>query len=256
MAVLAPGLAAAQPSEMWKRAQSGAMDAETVLYRVANAHGMLRGVREVDAVLSNQFDARGSYEAGGQMYKLTRYRAQMNYHYPGMRVDLERTGPGGTERLIQVVSGQHAWNETEMPGGPATAAMDTLNDRLLELWMLPHSVVKAGRLATDKVTVGSEGGATVLTIPLPAPLSGTLTATLTPENRVGRVVAQVEGPQNGREVTYTNYKDPDLSDIPFPHRIVHRLGGRTVLDLTLTSAVMYNPYVVTPVPANVRGGTQ
>jgi hypothetical protein len=243
-------------------AQAGT-DAKAVLYQVANAHGMLRGVREVDAITSQLFQGTGTMyaEAQGnraaQDFRLTKYKAEVNYSYPGLRVDLERvaTGAGAAapERLITVVSGTHAWNEVTMPGGPATADKGTLNARLLEVWMLPHGVVKAALKAPEKVGVSMQNGARMLTIPLPAPLSGTLRATLNAKNQVAQVVATVQdgARQTVVETTYDDYKDPDMSDIPFPHRIVRRSGGRTILDLTITAATMYNPYVIMPVPDNI-----
>jgi glyoxylase-like metal-dependent hydrolase (beta-lactamase superfamily II) len=54
------------------------------------------------------------------------------------------------------------------------------------------------------------------------------------------------------EADYDNYKDPDLSDIPFPFHIVQKFGGLPVLDITVTNARMYNPYVVVPIPDNVE----
>jgi len=54
------------------------------------------------------------------------------------------------------------------------------------------------------------------------------------------------------EADYDNYKDPDLSDIPFPFHIVQKFRGSPILDITLTGARMYNPYVVVPTPDNVE----
>jgi hypothetical protein len=245
-------------------AQGPAVDVKMVLYRAANAHGMLRGVQEVDAITSNQFEATGrmTIPAQGngpaQEFTLTRFKAWMNYSYPGMRVDLERvSGTNAPERVIGVVSGGHAWNEAGMPGGQATAVPALLNQRLLGVWMLPHSVIKAARRAADKVTVSEQGGATVLTIPLPAPLAGTMVATLSDRSLVEKVVARLPAapPARGEtvvEATYTDYRDPDMSDVPFPHRIVQKMGTVTTLDLTVSAARMYNPYVIMPVPENVE----
>jgi len=240
----------------------GANDIKAVLYQVSNAHGMLRGVNEVDAITSQLFEGTGTMSVDAQAgrpaqdFKITKYKAEVNYFYPGMRIDIERVGSSATtpERLIPVVSGTHAWNEVNMPGGPATADMSTLNARLLEVWMLPHGVVKAARKAPDKVVIAMQNGMRTLTIPLPAPLSGTMKATLNAKNQVAQVVATVQdgGRQTVIETTYDDYTDPDLSDIVFPHRIVRKSGGRTLLDLTVASAVMYNPYVIMPVPENVE----
>jgi hypothetical protein len=204
-------------------------------------------------------EAQGTRAA--QEFRLTKYKAEVNYFYPGMRVDLERVSAGAPatapERLIPVVSGTHAWNEVNMPGGPATADMGTVNARLLQVWMLPHGVVKAARKAPDKVVLSAQNGARVLTIPLPAPLSGTLRATLNAKNQVSQVVATVQegARQTVVEIAYDDYKDPDMSDIVFPHRIVRKSGGVTTLDLTVTAATMYNPYVIMPVPENVEKAT-
>jgi hypothetical protein len=54
------------------------------------------------------------------------------------------------------------------------------------------------------------------------------------------------------EADYADYRDPDLSDIPFPFKIAQKLGGMPILDITLRNARMYNPYVVIPVPDNVE----
>ena len=93
-----------------------ASDVKAVLYQVSNAHGMLRGVNEVDAITSQLFEGTGTMSVEGQAgrpaqeFKITKYKAEVNYSYPGMRVDIERVGAGAPERLIPVVSGAHAWN--------------------------------------------------------------------------------------------------------------------------------------------------
>jgi hypothetical protein len=79
-------------------------------------------------------------------------------------------------------------------------------------------------------------------------------ATMNAQNRVARAVATVQegSRQMVVEATFDDYKDPDMSDVPFPHHIVRTSGGRTLLDLTVTKATMYNPYVIMPVPDNVE----
>ena len=109
-----------------------------------------------------------------------------------------------------------------------------------------------------------------VTYPLPAPLNGTARVALNTidaeeltmddghkyhlsywidrlEMRVGNVVT---------ETTYTDYQElnePDYrSDVLFPRRIVQKRGGVTVLDLTVVRTNTYNPYVIMPVPEDVR----
>lgn len=264
VAALLVVVALSAPASTPAAGQAPATDIKSVLYRAANAHGMLRGVREIDAITSNQFEATGRMTVPAQgtsparEFALTKFKAWMNYSYPGMRVDLERvSGTNAPERVIGVVSGLHAWNEAGMPGGPATPVPALRNQRLLGVWMLPHSVIKAARQAPDKVVVSQQGGATTLTVPLPAPLTGTMVATLNDRSLVDKVVARVPAapPARGEtvvETTYGDYRDPDMSDIPFPHRIVQKTGTVTTLDLMVSAARMYNPYVIMPVPENVE----
>lgn len=42
-------------------------------------------------------------------------------------------------------AGGFAWNERDMPGGPATAALDAYPERLLQIWMTPHGAVELAR---------------------------------------------------------------------------------------------------------------
>ena len=124
--------------------------------------------------------------------------------------------------------------------------------------------------AGDQAKVTLENGVVYVTFPLPAPLSGTARAALNStdvmvltmdngdkyqltnlidrvETRVGNVVT---------ETAFSNYEDWNeadyKSDVLFPGRIVRRRGGATLLDLTITKTNTYNPYVVMPVPENVR----
>ena len=53
---------------------------------------------------------------------------------------------------------------------------------------------------------------------------------------------------------YSNYADRAeiLTDIKTPGRIVRKQGGRTILDIELKTAETNNPYLVFPVPPNVK----
>lgn len=254
-----------------------APDRETLLREVGIAHGMLRGLQYSDAITTAQFQATGTQYIVGQSFKpgspwpaakLTKYNVWVNYAVPGLRVDLERTNPDGpvqgggglpfaaAQRQILVVSGSRAWNETMMPGGPATPAIGQERDRAVQIWMLPHGAVKAARMAGDKLTVGMERGKITLSFPLPAPSSNyTETVRLDGRKLIEHVEVTVDNPVLGDtklEADYDSYKDPDLSDIPFPFHIVQKLAGFPILDVTVTNARMYNPYVVVPVPDNVE----
>jgi hypothetical protein len=260
-----------------KQAAPVAYDREAVLRDVGIAHGMLRGLQYADATKTAQFQATGTQYIAGQAFKpggpwpaarLTKYRVWINYAVPGMRIDLERTNPDGPiqgggglpfsqpQRQILVVGATRAWNETMLPGGPATPAVGQERDRAAQIWMLPQGVVKAARMAGDMLVIGMEGTKMTLTFPLPAPASAyTEKVRLDERKLVEHVEVTVDNPILGTtklEADYSDYKDPDLSDIPFPFHIVQKLGGFPILDIMVTNARMYNPFVVVPIPDNVE----
>ena len=253
------------------------VDRAAVLREIGVAHGMLRGVQYNDATTTAQYQATGTQYIVGQAFKpggpwpaakLTRYNVWVNYAVPGMRIDLERTNPDGPvqgggglpfaapQRQILVVGGSRAWNESMLPGGPATPAFGQEKDRAVQIWMLPQGVVKAARMAGEKLVIGQEGNKLTLTFPLPEPVSSyTERVRLDERKLVEHVEIMVDNPVLGDtrlEADYDSYKDPDLSDIPFPFHIVQKLGGFPILDVTVKNARMYNPYVVVPTPDNVE----
>lgn len=251
---------------------------DTILYKAADALGMLRGVQEADRIVTFEYWATGTMSVGGKPCKLSEYRASVRYPIPGadsrqpvpaMRVDFTCAGQG---RQIHSAAGRFAWNETEPGGGKATPMPGAVNERLLQIWaQLPQGLIKAARMAGANTTLTSEGGSPVLTFPLPAPLEGgTAKATLntdvflfhTMPNGVKREfshrIMQVET-RLGTVVTetafseYGDWNDKDYkSDALLPRRIVQRRGGATILDLTISRSNTYNPYVVVPVPKNVE----
>lgn len=228
---------------------------KTTLFNAANALGILRGLGEEDSITTIEYWATGTVNAGGQAYKLTSYRASINYAVPGMRVDLTRAGLNGQPlHQIQVVSGKFAWNEPQL-GKNATPSPEAASERLVQLWTTPMGVVKAAAAAGANTKLTVEGGATVLTFPLPAPLASTTAkATLNAEYRTVRVETRLGNILT--ETTYSDYgdwNDADYkADVITPRHIIQKQGGVTVLDLTITRTSTYNPYVVMPVPENVE----
>ena len=112
---------------------------------------------------------------------------------------------------------------------------------------------------------------TSVTFPLPAPLqAATAKITLDPANFLFHTmptgvrryfshrIERVDVRFNNATIvtTYSDYRDWNASDYKsdalLPGRMVHERNGVKVLDLTLTQSQTYNPYVVMPVPDNVR----
>jgi len=256
-----------------------AKDVESALYKAADAIGMLRGPQERDGILTYEYWATGTIDAGGKPCQLKEYRASVRYPapdrrepaaipVPAMRVDYTCTG--GPQRQVQVVAGEFAWNETA-PGVGATPAPQAVQERLLQLWTLPAGLIKAARLAGPNAKFAMEGGKPTVTFPLPAPIqAATAKITLDPahflfhtmptgvrryfSHRIERVDVQFNGAKT--VIIYSDYSDWNdsdyKSDVLTPKRIVQERNGVRVADLTVSRTQTYNPYVVMPVPENVR----
>jgi hypothetical protein len=251
-------------------------DRQKVFYNMANSLGMLRGVQEVDTLMTMQVWGRGTMRdvtatGVGPEVPLKSYYSEFAFEFPGMRADTVR---GDGRRDIQVVSSLFAWNEIDKHGagltpesGKVVPAMDTVTDRLLRIWMTPYGAVKAARAAGDQAKITVENGRTVVTFPLVngkpentthvvagelagTPMKVTLDAMYRP--------AQVEVTFRGRKhvSTYSKYADLNeadyKADIFVPARVVRTVDGQTVMDLTIDKTNTYNPYVIMPVPPAVQ----
>ena len=194
------------------------------------------------------------------------YHAALAYIPPAIRVEITRKGAAGgaSQHTIQTVRDKYAWNESEIgaglePGkGTATPAMAEVKDRLLQLWTLPYGVVKASLAAGDKTIVSTENGATVITFPLSGSLADvTVKATLDSKNLVTKVETRSDNPALTNLVTETEYSDYAdhgelLTDIKSPGHIVEKQAGRPVLDVRVKMVDANNPYLIFPVPPNVK----
>jgi hypothetical protein len=172
----------------------------------------------------------------------------------------------GSTHQIQVVAETSAWNETDRGMG-ATPVPQAVRERLVGLWTTPMGIYKAAKAAGDQATVRANGTETILTFPLPAPVSDvTVRATLSTDTMhmiephelafpgiVGTYILRAE--TLGGVVTDTTYADYGewnwddyRSDVMLPRHTVQRRADGTVLDVTITNTNTYNPYVVMPIP--------
>jgi hypothetical protein len=132
------------------------------------------------------------------------------------------------------------------------------NSRLLQLWILPYGVIKAALAAGDKTKISTERGSTVITFPLSGQLSGVMVkATLDAHNEVARVETQSDNPALTdlfTETDYSEYADHGeiATDVKSPGHIVRKQGGHPVLDIQVKMLDANNPYLVFPVPENVK----
>lgn len=255
-------------------AAGAAMDRAKVLRAAADALGMVRWsdigagatrLPGIDIVNTMEIFASGTIYNNGQP-SICEYHAALAYIPPAMRLEITRKGTGDTspQHTIQTVRENYAWNESEIgagliPGkGAATPAMPAVKVRLLRLWILPYGVVKAAIAAGDKTKVSMENGATLISFPLSGSLAGiTVTATLDASNFITNVETRPDNPALANLATETEYSDYTdhgevLTDIKSPGHIVHREGGHPALDIQVKMVDANNPYLVFPVPPNVK----
>jgi len=201
----------------------------------------------------------------------TEYHATLGYNPPAMRVELTRTSSGAPsqggaapQQTIEVVRDKYAWDESEIGGGlvpgkgTATPAMAAVDNRLLQLWILPYGVIKAALAAGDKTKVSTEKGTTVITFPLSEQLANVMVkATLDAQNEVAKVETRSENPalsDLNTETEYTDYADHGeiATDVKSPGHIVRKRSGHPVLDIRVKMLDANNPYLVFPVPENIK----
>jgi hypothetical protein len=260
---------------------TGAPDVAHVIKAAADALGMPRtggpggaGLPEIDVVNRMEFWGSGTASAvdsskpgeSSQAFK-TDYHVALGYNPPSIRVEMTPmggAGQAGPQHTIQTARDNYAWNESEIgaglePGkGTATPAMGAVKNRLLQLWILPYGVVKAAVAAGDKAKLSAENGTTVITFPLSGELAGiTVKATLDAKNFVTKVETQTDNPALGnlvREIDYSDYADHGeiLTDIKSPGHIVMKQGGKALLDVQIKMWDANNPYLVFPVPQDVK----
>ena len=179
------------------------------------------------------------------------YTVAVDYQTPAMRLDMLRAqgehpprGGGGQpfagdQRTIQVVSGKHAWTEGGAQPAPNPGAV---SDRLRQLWLTPHGVIKAA------VASGATANGNVVNLNIEG---REVKATLNDQNLVERVEYLTSNSVVGDvpvEITYSDYAD--FGGIKFPRRIVEKQDGFETLDITIQD-VTPNAAVALEVPANV-----
>ena len=241
------GRAGGAPRQAPSTQAAPANDPKKVIETMQDNLGMLRGMQRNDSVTRIElWGENGTKTIGGRNVTLTKWKVSLNYTQQAMRFDYTHDG----QRTIEVVADKYAWNE-ETPGGKATPMPAALQERQLQLLLTPLGMAKAARAAGDAARISTVAGATVLTFPAAgATITATLNKYMEPvkaEARYGTAVLTVTYDQ------YGDWNDDAKADVYLPKHIVETQNGMTVLDLTITHTNTYNPYVIVPIPANVKG---
>jgi glyoxylase-like metal-dependent hydrolase (beta-lactamase superfamily II) len=237
------------------------LDATAVLKRADAAMG-------ASALKTLRYSGSGSAWQFGQAYKpgpwpklyLGSYTRLIDYDKAAWREDLVRsraepTGGGavplsGDQRLSMAVSGSHAWNQV----GPAPAATPRdVPNRVHDLWITPHGVIKAAMKNNATLEFRSVGGREVAAVSFTEPGQYSATAYINASYVVERVESRMPNPVLGDTAVVTHYDAyQQYGAILFPTRIRQSAGGHPVFDLAVID-VQPGAAVDIPVPDTVRG---
>jgi hypothetical protein len=243
--------------------------AARLIYTSARAMGMLRGVGEYDVWSSLRYEGSGAmYEVTGASdwprIELSRYYVEVAYEPDaGLRIDLT-TAKG--ERTVWVVADNYSWNEQGVeregpPVGKSQTPAPQLRDWRQKLFAItPGGAIKLAHQNVKQVKVTDLGNRIY---ELSVPVNNTKIR-LNRDRHPELVEMTVDHPVLRKATLtaeYSGYRDyepidPLQSDEPFsgfnfPSRIVHKLNGRTILDVEIKTCWCTNPYVIFPVPENV-----
>ncbi len=170
------------------------------------------------------------------LFVVDTYNVTVDYAAPSMRFESTRAqgerpprgGAGqpiaGNPRSIQFVAGSVAWSEGA--NGRVQPNPGAVADRLRQLWMTPHGIVKAA--AANKARVSGR----TLTFSLDGlPLKVTVDA----NQLVERVEYLVDSPVLGDVPIAIEYRDyRDYGGVKFPTQIVEKTDGYLTWDITIS----------------------
>jgi hypothetical protein len=227
-------------------AQAPEPGGRAALTEAAKALGMVRGLeRSLTIVNMFEYTANGTLaDSGGAPNEVKRITAAYDYVIPAARVDVEKASAG--QRTIEVAAGSLAWDE-ETPGIYLRPAGTPAAERLKLIWLLPHGVILAGAKALDKVAVAEKSGQRELSVPLPTGVEAK--GVLDAAGLMTRVEIKIGAQLFSGD--YSDYKDFQGYGVMFPTRIVQKVDGRTIADLTVTEALA-NPYMIFPPPKELK----
>lgn len=152
----------------------------------------------------------------------------------------------GEQRNDQFINGEIAWNQagTTIAPGPGF-----VTERMHQLWITPHGMLKAAQRNRATARRGSDG-ATVVSFSQPGRFSAALSVGA--DGLITQVESVVADPVLGDTKTvtaYSNYRD--VGGVKFPMRVRQTMGGYPVLDLVVTD-VQPNAAAALDVPEAAR----
>ena len=173
-----------------------AQDAKAVLDGAVKAMGDVNSLQFSGRGADSAFGQAYTPGAGGPRFGVKSYSRTVDYETPAMRdeyvrADGDPTARGGgaplapNTKAMQAVSGKLAWNQVG-ENRPA-AAPTAVADRLHQLWITPHGVLKAAAKNNAAVETKSDDGKKTTSVSFAVPDLLKVTATINDKNLVERV---------------------------------------------------------------------
>ena len=237
------GLAPALAALAFIPCHAFAADAAGVLNRasIAMGAGDLKSIRYAGDGIGFTFGQ--AFRPGMQWPKINIHSEirTINYDTASMRDEIvlsraEPKGGGGypivaQQRNDQFVSGEYAWNQGA--AGPAPGPR-YVGDRVHQLWITPHGVLKAAMKNRATVEWRTQGGRSLAAVSFTAPGKFAATAYIDDNYLVERVESRLPDPVLGDTVAVTRYSNyRDFGGVKFPLSIKQSQGGFPVLDLAV-----------------------
>ena len=242
-----------------------AQDAPAVLKRASDAMGAgdLKSIR---------YAGEGTGYTYGQAFKpgmpwpkinVHSQVKTINYETASMRdeITLSRAEPKGgggyppvaQQRNDQFVSGSHAWNQAA--AGPVPGPR-FVADRVHQLWITPHGVIKAAMKNKAVLEKSAKGGKGLTAVSFTEPGRFAATVFINADNLVERVESRLPDPVLGETTAVARYSDyRDYGGVKFPSRIRQSQGGYPVLDLAVKE-VQPNAAADIQLPEAVRNAAE
>ena len=241
------------------------LEATGVLKYASNAMG-------AGELKSIRYTAEGTGYTFGQAYKpgmpwpkITVHSQvrTINYDTASMReeITLSRAEPkggggyplAGQQRNDQFVSGDYAWNQA---GNAPAPGPRFVADRVHQLWITPHGVIKAAMRNNAQVQWRTVDGKSLAAVSFTQPGRFAATAFINEDYLVERIESRLPDPVLGETTAVTRYSDyRDFGGVKFPTRIQQSQGGHPVLEVSVKE-VQPNAPADIPLPDAVRNAVE
>lgn len=160
----------------------------------------------------------------------------------------------GELRQIWALNGRYAWDIVGQTAAPAAVERDmrsAVDGRTTQIWLTPHGFIKAAQAGNAAVRAETVRGIKQNVVTVTTPMKVRLEGVLNEQNLVDRIETWFGNPVLGdikQEAIFSGYKD--FGGVKFPTRILQRLAGYPVLDVTITD-VKPNAPVTLEVPTSI-----